>query len=194
MPSNDSDLAEQTRLRKRQPTRAAGGPVRILVAGLGNVLLRDDGVGVHAVRLLHKAPPPGALVVDVGTAVLDALHLLEAADYVLALDAMQAGGPPGTVYACGIGDLAAGERQLSLHEVNLLAALRFLPSTRPPPHITILGVEPAVIDFGLELSPPVQAALPALTSEVRRRVARWREAAAPPAVASPSAARLPNMQ
>ena len=151
--------------RNRQP--------RILIAGLGNLLLQDDGVGVHAVRALQGAPPPGVLVAEVGTAVLSALHLLEWADKILALDAIQAGEEPGTVYACGVEDAAAPGVQASLHELSLLNALRFL-RRESPPEIVIFGVEPQVIDYGLELSPAVAAALPQLIRAVREMAAQWR--------------------
>ncbi len=71
---------------------------RILVAGFGNLLLKDDGVGVHAIRALRQDPLPGVIAVEVGTAVLDALHLFEWAERILAIDAMQAAGPAGTIY------------------------------------------------------------------------------------------------
>ena len=73
--------------------------MRVLIAGLGNLLLRDDGVGVHAVRSMGNDLPPGVLAVEVGTAVLDALHLFEEAEMVIAIDAMKAGGAPGTIYS-----------------------------------------------------------------------------------------------
>ncbi len=146
---------------------------RILVAGLGNLLLMDDGVGVHAVQELQKAPPEGAVVAEVGTAVLNALHLIEWADKILALDAMQAGGAPGTVYAFGVDDVDRGGIQASLHELNLLAALGFLKN-KTRPEIVILGVEPERIDYGLELTPAVAAALPQLTAAVRELVERWK--------------------
>jgi hydrogenase maturation protease len=147
---------------------------RILIAGLGNLLLMDDGVGVHAVQELQKSPPDGAVVAEVGTAVLSALHLLEWADKILALDAMQAGGAPGTIYAFGTDDVDRGGIQVSLHELNLLAALGFLKN-KARPEIVILGVEPEKIDYGLELTPPVAAALPELTVAVQELVRLWRE-------------------
>ncbi|MHB8069326.1 MAG: hydrogenase maturation protease [Desulfobaccales bacterium] len=146
---------------------------RILIAGLGNLLLMDDGVGVHAVQELQKNPPAGAVVAEVGTAVLNALHLLEWADKVLAIDAMQAGGRPGTVYACGTEDVAKGGIQASLHELNLLAALDFLKA-KTKPEIVIFGVEPERIDYGLDLTPAVAAALPELAAAAREQVRRWR--------------------
>jgi hydrogenase maturation protease len=134
----------------------------------------DDGVGVHAVQELQKAPPPDTVVVEVGTAVLSALHLLEWADKILALDAMQAGGVPGTIYRFGVDDVDRGGIQASLHELNLLAALGFLKN-KTRPEIVILGVEPERIDYGLELTPAVAAALPELTGAVRDLVRRWKE-------------------
>jgi hydrogenase maturation protease len=125
---------------------------RVLIAGLGNFLLMDDGVGVHAVQELQKNPPAGAVVVEVGTAVLDALHLIEWADKILAFDAMQAGGKPGTVYAFGTDDVDKGGIKASLHELNLLAALDFLKN-KAKPEIVIFGVEPERIDYGVELTP-----------------------------------------
>ncbi len=145
---------------------------RILIAGLGNLLLMDDGAGVHAVKELQHDPPPGVLVVEVGTAVLQALHLLEWADLVLALDAMRAGGPPGTIYACGLEEVAADGVQVSLHELGLKAALYFLPPEKQP-RIAVLGIEPGTIDYGLDLSPAVKAALPRFIAAAREIVSRW---------------------
>jgi hydrogenase maturation protease len=148
--------------------------LRILIAGLGNLLLKDDGVGVHAVRALQQDPPCGTVIVEVGTAVLGALHLLEWADKILAIDAMHAGGAPGTVYAFGAGDVEQPEVRSSLHELSLLNALRMI-SRKAPPEIAILGVEPETIDYGLELSPVVFSALPQLTAATRVTVDRWRK-------------------
>src|SRR5512136_871134 len=104
---------------------------RILIAGLGNILLKDDGVGVHAVRELRQDPPSGALVVEVGTAVLDALHLFERGEAIVAIDAMRAGGFPGTIYSLGVKEIDEPGPKASLHELSLLGALRFLPDHRP---------------------------------------------------------------
>jgi hydrogenase maturation protease len=146
---------------------------RLLIAGLGNLLLKDDGVGVHAVRELQKAPPPGVLVAEVGTWVLDGLHLYEWADKVLALDALQVGGAPGTIYACQEADVADPAVKASMHELSLLGALRFI-SPQKRPEVYVLGVEPETIDFGLDLTPKVQAALPRFLQLARETVDRWR--------------------
>ena len=71
-------------------------------------------------------------------------------------------------------DIHAGPVQASLHELDLAAALHFL---RRRPEILILGVEPEVIQFGLTLSPRVEAAVPQVIRHAREAVAQWR---APP--------------
>jgi hydrogenase maturation protease len=138
---------------------------KTLVVGLGNVLLKDDGIGIHAVRELRKALPPQIVTVEVGTAVLDALHLFEWADRIIAIDAMQAGGAPGTIYSFGVDDVEDQGVKASLHEMGLIAGLRFLKGRRPA--ISMLAVEPETIDFGMELSAPVREALPKLVQTVR---------------------------
>jgi hydrogenase maturation protease len=146
---------------------------RILVVGLGNLLLRDDGVGVHAVRALREKPLPRILCAEIGTAVLDSLHLLSWADKILAIDAMAAGGIPGSVYSFGVGDVAEKGAPASLHEIGLLSALRFLPPAKGL-EIQILGIEPETIGYGLELTPAVRQALPLVTRTAREIVARWK--------------------
>jgi hydrogenase maturation protease len=85
---------------------------------------------------------------------------------------MQAGRPAGTVYRFGIEDVAESEVIASLHQVSLRAALRFAPAARPA--IAILGVEPLTIAYGLDLSSPVEAALPLVVSAARQIIAEWR--------------------
>ncbi len=64
---------------------------RILIAGMGNILLKDDGVGVHAVKRFPPAESGEYRAVEVGCAVFDALHLFDWAERILLIDAMQAG-------------------------------------------------------------------------------------------------------
>ena len=149
---------------------------KILIAGLGNFLLRDDGIGVQAVRELRKNHPPRVRVVkvvEVGTAVHDALHFFEWADRILAIDAMQAGSSPGTLYLLPVSEAEGRRPQASMHELTLLAALGFLPCGKRP-DIVILGVEPEIIDYGPELSPKVEAALPAVIHSVMKIVDYWK--------------------
>ena len=150
-----------------------GGRQRVAVVGLGNLLLRDDGVGVHALRILEAAPPPEIEFFDVGTAALHALECVAGAGRVLALDAVRAGGAPGTVYALDGYDAAECGRLASLHSMGLRSAFHLLPPGERPAVFRIIGVEPAVIDYGLDLSPAVAAALPHAVAAARALLAEW---------------------
>lgn len=165
----EKEMTNQT-LRTR---KVKGRRPTILVAGLGNLLLRDDGIGVHAVRRFQESDSNGYQVVDVGCAVLDALHLFEWAEKILLIDAMKAGGPPGTVYKVkAIEDLEGGAVPLSLHDLSVVQALKMIHKDHHP-EITILGVEPEIIDYGLDLSTAVEASLPLVLQTGQEIVWDW---------------------
>lgn len=138
----------------------------LAILGLGNLLLADDGVGIHALRALAADPPPGAILREVGTAVFDALAVLECATRVIAIDAVDAGQPPGTVVRFELGASDAPTSPPSLHHLNLPALLRSLPEAARPP-VVVVGIQPGVISLGTALSPAVSASLPTLLREVR---------------------------
>jgi hydrogenase maturation protease len=141
----------------------------VLVVGLGNLLLSDDGVGVHAIHELMKDPPPNSLPVDVGTAVLDALDLLENSEAVIAIDAIDYGKSPATLYRFELSDADLSPRQGTLHEITLPVAIGMLPEESRPP-VTVFGIQPASLETGTELSPAVRAALPRLLEAVRDEI------------------------
>jgi hydrogenase maturation protease len=157
---------------------------RILVAGIGNVLLRDDGVGVHAIRELNKNPVADVQTVEVGCAVFDALHFFEWADKILLIDAMTAGGRPGSIYLAPVDDIEKGDAHTSLHELSVTATFGMLHRSGLP-EVTVIGIEPETIDFGLELTDTVQASLGKVLGLARQIIGSWttqREAAVSPAV------------
>jgi hydrogenase maturation protease len=139
---------------------------------LGNALLKDDGVGVHAVRAIIKEPIEGTRAVEVGTAVLDALHLLERADKVIALDAVQGGETPGSIYELRFKGGKKSGHGGSIHELGLREAMAMLPEDQRPEWI-LLGMEPECIEYGLELSPTLEAALPRFIKTLRDTAEDW---------------------
>ncbi len=134
---------------------------RTVVVGFGNLLLGDDGVGIHVVQALagHDLPA-GVELVDGGVASLEVLGSLRDAAKVVIVDALTGGGEPGNVYRLTPADLEPSSVApgLSLHEFSLPQALALLEQTGPLPPIVIFGVEPAAIETGLELSAPVAEA------------------------------------
>lgn len=148
----------------------------LLVLGLGNVLLEDDGVGAAAVsELLDRyAVPEGVSVLDGGTLGLSLLPYLEDADRVILLDAIKADAPPGTfVRLAGDEVASAVATRLSPHQVgvaDLLDGARWL--NRYPQHLVLLGLVPRSMELRIGLSPSVRDALPLLVERT------WDEARA----------------
>jgi hydrogenase maturation protease len=157
--------------RDGSPAGECAWPLCVVV-GLGNSLLADEGIGVHAVRRLRERPPPGALVLEVGTDLFSAIPWLEKAPRVLAIDAMDAGREPGTIYQCGGGEVDMATVRTSLHELGFLATLEFVARNRRP-EVHILGIQPATVGWSLELSPILRAALPGVVEAARAIVAAW---------------------
>lgn len=140
--------------------------MKTVVLGIGNLLLGDEGVGVHAVNALrHEECPKEIEVVEVGTAILDALPVLEKADRVIVLDAMKAHGEPGTVYRVPLEDCRTSPCIASMHGFDLVRVLA-LTHRKDTPEVLVLGVEPAYIDWSMELSPQVAKAIPVLLEAV----------------------------
>jgi hydrogenase maturation protease len=148
----------------------------VLVLGVGNVLLGDEGVGVHVVRRLAAEPSgdvSGARIVDGGTLGIELLPFVDDARALLLIDAVELGAPPGTVVLIRGEDLRARLGGLtSAHQVGLgdLVTVARLMGTLPQ-RTSLIGVQPAALDVGLELSAPVAAALPDALRLAREEIA-----------------------
>jgi len=147
---------------------------RILVLGIGNTLMGDDGVGVYVARELRKYPRAGVLITEIGNAMLEAIPLLAWADRVLVIDALMAHGPPGTIYFAPFERIASQQRQNSLHELDIGTALSFLPVGCLRPEVFVLGVEPARLDWSLNLSPQILLTLPHVVRNANEQLQQWR--------------------
>lgn len=143
---------------------------RVLVAGVGNIFLGDDGFGVETVARLAGLPlPAGAEVVDFGVrGVHLAYQLLEGYETLILVDATARGGAPGTVYlieAAVPGSVEPGAALLDGHRMGPDAVLALLGTLSagtggtPPRRVLVVGCEPADLDERLGLSPPVAAAV-----------------------------------
>lgn len=138
---------------------------RVVVLGVGNLLRRDEGVGVLLVRelLARYRLPPGVRAVDAGTAGLRVLPLLEGADRVVVVDAVDVGAPAGTVVRLAPEELPpAAAPSLSVHEAGPLETLEVLAAVRgrTVPAV-VVGVQPGDLSpWDDRLTEPVRAALP----------------------------------
>ena len=137
---------------------------RVLILGLGNILLKDEGIGAHIATELQKHNlPENVEVIDGGTSGLDILLSQEGSYKLVVVDALKAGKEPGTIYKAGFKSRDKGEltkifsrkrnSKISLHQVGLIEALAAAEKlNRAPSEVIIVGVEPADVDCGLEPS------------------------------------------
>ncbi len=147
--------------------------MRTAIVGIGNSLMKDEGVGIHVVRVLAGEPLPGdAVLIDAGTS-SDVAFDLDGFDRVIVIDAVRGGGKPGTVYRFPQDiELDPGERSQAGHDVGLLETLHRATPPGEGPDVLILGVEPKEIDWGLDLSPAVRGAVPRVIEIVQQELRR----------------------
>ncbi|MCX8205222.1 MAG: hydrogenase maturation protease [Candidatus Nezhaarchaeota archaeon] len=146
---------------------------KVIVVGLGNVLMGDEGVGVRAAEALSRLHlPPTITVYPAGTPSLALLHLIEGSEKVVLIDAVKLGGKPGTVYRFNFDPLLfKDESPLSMHGLDAVAALRLAVNTgMAPREIVVIGVEPKQTRLGEALSNEVEASIPKVLDLVLKEV------------------------
>jgi hydrogenase maturation protease len=141
---------------------------KTLIIGIGNMLCCDEGVGVQVIQQMEFMELPGHIeLLDMGTSTTDLISHLEGVKKLIVIDAMKTGGIPGEIHKCKPEDLMSkGEEAISLHEVNLLETLTTAKQMGKEIDTVIIGVEPKVIDWGLELSEEVKKKIPAIIEAV----------------------------
>jgi hydrogenase maturation protease len=148
---------------------------KLLVLGVGNIIMMDEGIGVHAIYEFWKEKEnfDETLVdfIDGGTFTQDIFYLFEQYEKLLVLDVVRAGHPPGTIYSLDEDDLVKNEKQvLSLHDVDLLDSLNMAEMRGHRPTLKIVGIEPEKINWGTELTPTLAKAFPAFVKTARKHI------------------------
>lgn len=142
--------------------------MRAVILGIGNTILSDEGVGVHAVTALEKQYrlPAGVEAIDGGTAGMELLEALSGLDLLVVLDTIVAGKEPGTLISLAGAEVQVFfRRKLSPHQIGLadvLASLELLG--RLPRETLVFGVQPLSLELGMEMTPPVAARVPDLVA------------------------------
>lgn len=146
---------------------------KIAVIGIGNILLRDDGIGVYIVNELEKENLPDIVtLVDGGTAILDLYHYFIENDSIIVVDTLKGGHEPGTIYRITPEQLGGYlQNHASLHDVQVLDILRGVQLMGRNPEVIIIGIEPFEIFYDMELSPGIQAQIPKLMEIVKNEIA-----------------------
>lgn len=148
-----------------------------LILGIGNLIMTDDSAGVRIIHLLQERYrfPESVAVIDGGTLGLDLLPYLDGIKRLLIVDAVETGGPPGTLVRLVGEELSLAFRtmlsphQVGLRDLLLVARLQGFA----PAEMILLGIQPGDIDMGTELTPAVAAQQEKLVDGVVTELAAW---------------------
>ena len=152
-------------------------PPNILVLGIGNLVMSDDGVGVQVVQRLQREYrlPEQVDVMDGGTLGLDILPRLEGVERLIVVDAVDTGQPPGTMLRLSGDEIPlALETRVSPHQMglkDLLAVARLLGHA--PHEMLLVGVQPGCIEMGIGLTPPVEEQVGGMLDAVLKQLNAW---------------------
>jgi hydrogenase maturation protease len=138
-------------------------PPKIVILGVGNLLLSDEGVGVHiANELLKMNLPPEVSVIEGGTDGFRLLNIITEADRLIIIDAVKGDAPPGSIYRFDIGEVQNSPSgfKTSVHQIGILEVLDLSELIGKTPHTTVIGIEPKSLEMGMELSPEIKTKIP----------------------------------
>lgn len=130
--------------------------MKTVLIGLGNLLLSDEGIGVHAIntiKLRYSFEPP-VEVIDGGTLGLDLLHFFEDRDLVVILDAVNFNREPGYISVLRDDEIPARvNAKLTVHHIGLsdiLSSLKLL--NKMPKRVTLIGIQPSSLEVGVDMT------------------------------------------
>jgi len=151
--------------------------LKIAVLGIGNILLKDEGVGVHAIEALREGYdlPENIQLIDGGTMGLDLLSFIEGKDKVLIVDAVDFKEKAGTIKTIEGDDIPAFlNTKFSVHQIGLpdmMFAANFMGIR--PPDMCLIGIQPKEMDTGLEMSYDIKDKFQDLLATVSKKLSAW---------------------
>lgn len=152
----------------------------VLILGIGNSLLRDEGAGIHALNRLREelAGQDDIDFIDGGTLSFTLAGHIEDTSRLIVIDAAQLDAAPGhsqVFEGCAMDDFLGSNRKRSVHEVSLLDLMAIARlSDRLPERRALIGIQPAEIDWGEQPSAAVAAAMPQVCAQARQLIEEWR--------------------
>lgn len=147
----------------------------IVVLGVGNLLLSDEGVGVHvAHKLMEMDLPAGVEVIEGGTDGFRLMNVVTEAERLIVVDAVKGGSPPGSIYRFDIKDAPSSPDtyKTSVHQIGILEIIHLSELIGQTPETTVIGVEPKSLDMGMTLSPEVEEMIPKIIELILEEVQR----------------------
>lgn len=147
---------------------------KIAVIGIGNILLRDDGIGIHVIYEMQKERQQEHIdLVDGGTSIFDLLDFFVKNDKLILVDSLKGGHPPGTVYKVTPEELGGYiKANSSLHDVQVLDILNSVKLMEHFPEVIIIGVEPKEIFYDMELTPIIKDQIPKIIEIIKEELSK----------------------
>lgn len=143
---------------------------RILVIGVGNLLMGDDSIGVRIVRELKKRRiPKGVDIVEGGTLSFQLVNFFHDYDLVIIVDAVNFGGKPGRIYELSLDEIPTRIKG-SIHDIDVFTACKLLKMVSDLPPIIVIGVEIKEVREFAELSPELLPTLKKVIKKIRRLI------------------------
>ncbi len=155
-------------------------PAKTLILGIGNILLQDEGAGIHAIRQLadFTTQRDDIELMDGGTLSFTLAGAIEDADNLIVIDAAHYGSEPGTIRVFlgeQMDDFIGSNRKCSVHEVSLIDLMAIaLLTDQLPHHRALIGIQPQTIAWGETPSPPVADAIRLACHQALQLIEEWR--------------------
>ena len=146
---------------------------KIVVIGIGNLLLMDEGIGVHTINELEKHDLPESIeIYDGGTGGFKLIDLMHGADRVIFIDAVETGKAPGSVTIFSAEEVHSlyNKKKYSLHDTDLMEIIKMTELLDDPPIIEIVGIQPKIINYGTTLSKELAGSMSNIVNSVLKRI------------------------
>ena len=146
---------------------------RIVVIGIGNLLLMDEGIGVHTINELETHDLPKSIeIYDGGTGGFKLIDLMHGAARVIFIDAVETGKAPGSVTIFSAEDVHSiyNKKKYSLHDTDLMEIIKMAEMLGNPPMIEIVGIQPKTINYGTTLSKELAGSMSNIVNSVLKRI------------------------
>ena len=147
---------------------------KVMVLGVGNILLRDEGVGVRVIERLKASYefPPEVELMDGGTAGLDLMPFMEGYKHVIIVDTLKTTEPPGSIFRFTPEDIDIKvPYKTSLHQIGMVEVFAIAEALGKKIEAVIIGIQPEdMSDWGLELTQTIEAKIPELMELVLKEL------------------------
>jgi hydrogenase maturation protease len=146
---------------------------KVVIIGVGNLLLMDEGIGIHVINELEKHKlPENVDIYDGGTGGFKLIDLMHEAKRVIFIDAVETGKAPGTITIFTSKDVRSiyPKKKYSLHDTDLLEVIKMAELLDAPLEIEVVGVQPKIINYGTTLSKELIDSIPDIINTVLSRI------------------------